>query len=165
MPPDTTSSPNFTLDTGLMNAFETGDLRRTHWVDSTDYSGTYFYFPNKYPVYVGNPGDTPYYTMLRLAEQYLIRAESEANQGGSGITGAIADLDTLRARAGLPFLSSSLNQTQVLVAVAQERRIELFAEWGHRWFDLKRTGMTSILQSIKPQWSPDDTLWPKSTLA
>jgi hypothetical protein len=26
----------------------------------------------------------------------------------------------------------------------KERRVELFTEWGHRWFDLKRLGASTI---------------------
>ncbi len=35
-------------------------------------------------------------------------------------------------------------------AVAHERQIELFAEWGNRWFDLKRTGKASAILKRHP---------------
>jgi hypothetical protein len=121
----------------LLGAFEPNDLRRTNWVDSTDFQGTYYYYPFKYQVMagLGYPG-TENYTLLRFAEQYLIRAEAEANLGQSGA--AINDLNTIRTRAGIDSLPSSLAGTQLLAAVQQEDRMEFFAEWGHRWFDLKR---------------------------
>jgi starch-binding outer membrane protein, SusD/RagB family len=160
VPEDTTSSPNYILSSQLLNAFEPGDLRREYWVDSTDYSGAYYYFPYKYQTYVGTSGNiSQNYMLLRLAEQYLIRAEAEGQL--KQLNGAINDLNTIRARAGLDSLPGSLDQAQVLAAVAQERRIELFSEWGHRWLDLKRTGQaTAVLQLIKPDWTPYAQFWP-----
>jgi hypothetical protein len=75
--------------------------------------------------------------VLRLAEQYLIRAEAEANQGDS--TDAMNDLNKIRNRAGLANYSL-LNNGPLLIAILHERQVELFTEWGNRWFDLIRTG-------------------------
>jgi hypothetical protein len=90
----------------------------------------------------------------------LIRAEAEAQEGK--LSDAIADLNIIRNRAGLPDLSLSLDQAQVLTAVMQERRIELFGEWGHRWFDLKRTGhaVTALSQDKGHAVSSNGLLWP-----
>jgi hypothetical protein len=164
-PYDQYSSPNFYLTAQLLNAFEPNDLRRSHWVDSTDFNdGTniirYFY-PYKYKVRKTTADNvSEYSTILRLAEQYLIRAEARAEQN-TGLAGAISDLNLIRSRAGLPQLPNSLNQTEVLDAVAQERRIEFFAEYAHRWFDLKRTGRAdAVLAPIKPAWKPTAVLYP-----
>jgi hypothetical protein len=97
---------------------------------------------------------TEYYMVLRLAEQYLIRAEAEANGAGGGTAAAIADLNVIRGRAGLPALSPSLTPAQVITAVAHERQTELFAEWGHRWLDLKRTGQAGAVLSVIPLKQP-----------
>jgi hypothetical protein len=147
--PSNNGEPNYYLSNSLVQAFETGDRRYTAWVDSTVYSGTTYYYPYKYTVYQGIANGTipQYFMVLRLAEQFLIRAEAEANLNDP--PDAINDLNTIRTRAGLDSLSASLGQQQVLAAVAQERRIELFAEWEHRWFDLKRTGQTlNVLSQI-----------------
>jgi hypothetical protein len=96
--------------------------------------------------------------VFRLAEQYLIRAECYARQ--EKIDEAKSDLDMIRKRAGLPAETASIPD-ELLTAIAGERRIELFAEWGQRWFDLKRTHKaTEILAPIKPGWQPTDTLFP-----
>jgi hypothetical protein len=96
--------------------------------------------------------------MLRLAEVYLVRAEAEANGAGGGVLAALADLNVVRARAGVLALSTTLTQAQVLTAVARERQVELFAEWGHRWLDLKRTNkahdVLSAMSSKQP-WAGD----------
>jgi hypothetical protein len=68
--------------------------------------------------------------VLRLAEQYLIRAEARAHQGN--LTGAKDDLDKIRNRAGLEGIPIT-NTQAMLDAIAHERQVELFTEWGHRW--------------------------------
>lgn len=147
IPTSSSARPNYYLTNSLLESFETGDQRRINWVDSTKYSGKYYYFPYKYKVRVGSSGDnTENYMVFRLAEQYLIRAEARAQQN-TNLNGAISDLNTLRERSGLSDLPDSLTQAQVLTAVQQERRIELFAEWGSRWLDLKRIGQAITILS------------------
>ncbi len=68
------------------------------------------------------------YMVLRLAEQYLIRAEARAHQNNA--EGAISDINIIRTRAELPGLENTLTQDEILSAVAHERQTELFAEWG-----------------------------------
>ena len=76
--------------------------------------------------------------VFRLAEQYLIRAESEAELGQD--SAAVTDLNAIRQRAGLFAYSGSIAQDSLISAIIRERRVELFVEWGHRWLDLKRSG-------------------------
>ena len=68
----------------------------------------------------------------------------------------------VRLRAGLPLLSASLTQAQLLAAVEQERKVELFGEWGNRWFDLKRTNRAdAVIGGQKPAtWQSTDVLYP-----
>jgi hypothetical protein len=142
----------------FLNAFEAGDKRKNNWINSyTNASGTFFY-PYKYKVRTASPVQE--YTMvLRLAEQYLIRAEARAQQ--SNLAGARADLNVIRERAGLPDLPDNLSKEALLLAVEQERRIELFAEWGHRWFDLRRTGRAlAVLSPMKPGLTATDLWYP-----
>jgi hypothetical protein len=97
--------------------------------------------------------------MLRLAEQYLIRAEARAKLGK--LAEARTDVDAVRSRAGLAGLNSSLNQTQLLSAIETERLHEFFGEFGHRWLDLKRTDRaTAVLSPIKSNWQATDVLYP-----
>jgi hypothetical protein len=98
--------------------------------------------------------------VLRLAEQYLIRAEAHAQQ--KNVSGAADDLNKLRTRAGLSNTTAA-TQDDLLAAVAHERQTELFAEWGHRWFDLKRTGKAEeVLSTIttKQPWSNNKLVYP-----
>lgn len=161
LPPNATSSPRYYLTTELINAFDTADRRKSKWVKNTVFANTSYPFPNKYKIRVGTSGNVlEYYTVFRLAEQYLIRSEAQAKQ--NKLVDAISDLNVLRKRAGLEDLPTNLNQSQVLAAVLQEKRIELFSEWGHRWFDLKRTGQAnSIIGQLKgASWQSTDQLYP-----
>ena len=152
IPNDSTSPPFVYLTDTLLASFEPGDQRRIQWVDSTDYLGTYYYYPYKYKVSSnqGQPGDpyTEYYTVLRLAEQYLIRAEANLNAGNLGA--AISDLDTMRVRANLPPYSGPMKNDSIMMAIEHENQIEFFGEWGHRWLDLKRwKSAAGVLSSDK----------------
>ena len=150
--------PTYILTPGLVNAFEPGDARQTNWTSTLVYGGTTYTYPSKYKS-ITTGANAEYYTVLRLAEQYLIRAEARAEQ--NNVTGAQADISAIRNRAGLGATTAS-DQTSLLAAVAQERRIELNCEWGHRWFDLKRTGtVDAVIGALKPAtWKSTAALYP-----
>ncbi|MCG8321570.1 MAG: RagB/SusD family nutrient uptake outer membrane protein [Cytophagales bacterium] len=151
---------NVALRDDLLNSFETGDERGANWVGSFSDGTDTWYYPFKYKVQDGNQGVpiTEALSMLRLAEQFLIRAEARAQQGN--VTGSQDDLNMIRNRAGLTNTTSN-DQTSLLAAIEQERRVELFAENSHRWLDLKRTGRTdAVLGVVKPNWQNTDVLYP-----
>jgi hypothetical protein len=141
-----TSGPNSSLNPVylspyILQAFDSGDNRLTNWVGVDSSTGTKYYFPYKYKQKGGsaNSSVTEYYMVLRLAEQYLIRAEAEAEQGD--LSDAANDLNTIRSRAGLAAVSGSVasSQSALLTAILHERQVEFFCEFGHRWLDLIRT--------------------------
>jgi hypothetical protein len=143
-------------------AFEADDLRYTEWVRSKTVSGVEYFYPYKYRVRTPASGDPhkEYTTLLRLAEQYLIRAEARAWQNKlTGVNSAQADVNVIRARAGLPNTLAS-TQEELFMVIAHERRVELFTE-GHRWFDLVRAGNAdAVLSPVKPDWNATDSRWP-----
>ena len=98
--------PPFYLTSTLIQSFEPGDKRFEEYISATAHiQGTVYYYPFKYKIRQGSPGNiNEYYTLLRLAEQYLIRAEARARQN-SNITGEIADLNTISDRAEIKDLS------------------------------------------------------------
>lgn len=152
------------LSTQLLNSFEAGDLRKTNWVDSvTPPPGiTTYYFPYKYKATITSGEATEYLMILRLAEQYLIRAEARAEQ--NNISGAQADLDVIRSRAGLAGTTAN-DKISLLASVLHERQVELFTEFGHRWFDLKRANtVEAVMGSVTPlkggTWKTTDQLYP-----
>jgi len=137
------------LSKNQLAAFEPNDNRRVNWVDSSIVSNDTFYYPYKYKVNaIGSPV-TEYLTVLRLAEQYLIRAEARTQQ--NEIIGAQIDINAIRSRAGLQNTIAS-DQSSLLTAILHERQVELFTEWGHRWLDLKRAGtVNSVMSIVTPQ--------------
>jgi len=167
IPLDSTNRPTYYLTDSLLAAFEAGDHRQTAWVKTYTYTGdghTYSY-PFKYKLgnyqTAANAPVAEYYTVFRLAEQYLIRAEASAQL--NKLTEGINDLNIIRNRASLLPLPPMLTQSELLDAVAQERRIEFFAEWGHRWLDLKRTNQVgSAFQNTpyKAGYKPYQQLYP-----
>ncbi|MHA4811420.1 RagB/SusD family nutrient uptake outer membrane protein [Flavitalea flava] len=153
-----TGSTFIRLSDQLMNAFEPGDHRRIDWIDSTDNSNNpglpyISFYPAKYKIGAANLSSgaaKEYFMVLRLSEMYFIRAEASALGAPGGPPAAITDLNSIRNRAGLPDLPISLNKDQVVTAIAHERQVELFTEWGHRWFDLKRTGRAQTVLTTIP---------------
>lgn len=127
------------LSDSLLNAFEAGDTRKTSWIGSIVQSGNTYYFPSKYKQIQAstNVPATEFLTLFRLGEQYLIRAEARAQLGTPGATG---DLNSIRTRAGLPNYNGLTDKNSLLNAILHERRVEMFAELGNRWLDLKRMG-------------------------
>jgi len=144
------------LSSQTVSSFEHGDLRRDLWVARVEGNGSTYYHASKYTPYRGL--QTEFSKVLRLSEIYLIRAEARARQGE--ITSAVEDLNTIRRKAGLPDTEAATQQ-QIIDAVMHERETELFTEFGHRFFDLKRTGKLDItLGASKPGWDSKDRLFP-----
>ena len=142
----------------LLNAFETGDQRKNQWLGSVNDGTDTYYFPFKYKLDTNSGTSQEYSIIFRLDEQYLIRAEARVHLGK--LAEAKNDINKIRQRATLTNTSSSTPE-ELLQAVLQERRVELFTEFGHRWFDLKRTGKAgTVLSVIKPAWKDRDNLLP-----
>lgn len=167
--PNGNLQPVYVLRPQLMSAFEPGDLRQSTWTRTYTSGTTVSPYAYKYTTRIAGNG-TENEIVMRLAEQYLIRAEARIRN--NNIAGGIADLNILRARARaaataaipnpLPALSASLSQADALLAVEHERQVELFVEWGHRWFDLKRTNRANTLLPLIPDksWQATDALLP-----
>lgn len=160
--------PPFYFTNQQAQSFEPNDKRKLNWTDSTPtpleapYNGVPYVYSTKYREQQGVSGGavSQYFMVLRLAEQHLIRAEARAHLNDN--TGAAADIDALRGRAGL-LNTTAASKDELLIAVAHERQTELFAEWGHRWLDLKRTNkaeaVLGAIESKKP-WKSSQLLYP-----
>lgn len=150
----------YALTDELITAFESGDLRMEYWTGSiTNEDGTItLRFAHKYKATLSETESLEYSIVFRMAEQYLLRAEARAKLGD--LSGAQDDLNTIRNRAGLS--NTMANSTmELLDAILQERRVEFFAEHGHRWFDLKRTGSAgTFIPPVKPNWQDSQLLLP-----
>lgn len=157
-----TNSPGLRCTPFLMNAFESNDLRKTTWIQSKVYpaTGELIAYPFKFTSTA--VGTNEYYTVLRLAEQYLIRAEARAMR--NDFAGAISDVNLIRSNHGglnIP-LPAPISQSDAVNIILHERQVDLFIEGMHRWFDLKRTGkVNETLLTEKPStWNSTAQLYP-----
>ncbi|TCD00320.1 RagB/SusD family nutrient uptake outer membrane protein [Pedobacter psychroterrae] len=151
------------ISESLFNSFEANDARVTNWLRLTITTASptagRFYFPNKYKT---NVVGAEFNIVLRLAEQYLIRAESRARL--NNLSGAKTDVDAVRNRASLGGITAT-TQAEMINAVLKERRTELFSEFGHRFYDLKRTGLIDAVMNVAAPlkggtWSGFKQIWP-----
>lgn len=148
----------------FVSSFEPADKRKMAWMSTSGgVTG-----PSKYKQALYNSPSgaalLEYYVVMRVAELYLIRAEAKLLLSEANKDAAIEDLNALRPRAGLTNLPNTLTPTEVMEAIAQERKFELFAEWGHRWLDLKRTGkaedVLTVIENKKPWLGSYQLLYP-----
>lgn len=140
---------SLTLD--LVNSFEVSDKRRQSWIGSkNDIQQNTFFFASKYKQANVSATTLEHSIVLRVEEQYLIRAEAYLKKNLNLL--AVADVNVVRSRAGLPILTYS-NESQLMSAILNERKHELFTEFGHRFYDLKRLGILDVwIAFYKPQW-------------
>lgn len=160
-----------TMSSSLFSSFESGDQRIIKWSYPTTKAVVppavpeIFHLISKYKSSVNRAEDI---VILRLAEQYLIRAEARAKQNKfTGTGSAKEDLDAVRARAGLSGTTAS-SGADMFAAIAKERRTELFSEMGHRFFDLKRIGAIDGVMVVEAPikagaWSTQRQIWPIPT--
>ncbi|SEO00355.1 SusD family protein [bacterium A37T11] len=161
-------NPQYVIRDGLKNSFEDNDQRVTDWLtEVTSGEGDTYYAPYKYKADTYSGDAVEEYVMMRMAEQFLIRAEARANQ--DNLDGAIEDLNVIRTRAGLEELAINASKDNVRLMVEHERETEFFAEWGTRWLDLKRLsaheGSGSLADELlgtldTKYWKSSDALYP-----
>lgn len=138
------------------------DLRQ-NWIDFKKSGSDIYYYPFKYknrntPKAVE---DYENLILLRLSEQYLIRAEANAHL--NKLNEALDDINAIRARAGVDPIESVSDVNELLLIIESERRKEFFLECGHRWYDLNRTGRANAVYSAtsyKTGWKPFKELLP-----
>jgi len=114
------------------------DIRRQLYELGTAGRGTAFIETTKFLGKNGtiNLDNVP---VIRVSELYLNRAEANYFLGNT--TAALADLNVIRTRAGLPAVT--LASDALLAEIYRQNRLEFGFE-GHRWFDLKRTGQNVV---------------------
>ena len=165
VPYSPTAAANYRITPFLINAFEESDKRKENWLGLqkivTNGVEQTIYYPFKYKNRLSSITPAEDQMVFRLAEMYLIRAEAAAHL--NKLEEAIADVNILRNRAGLtvPISSVGLSQEDVIKVILHERQVEMFCEWGNRWFDLKRTGTAAaILGAEKTGFTESALLYP-----
>lgn len=150
--------PSIALTNTLIQTFEPTDLRLTSWTKGITNGTDSWYHANKYKQRAPTSASLEYSIVFRLAEQYLIRAESKVKLGD--LDGAAQDINAIRTRAGMENTLATTAE-DLLDVVLQERQKEFFTEFGHRWFDLKRTEKAdAVLSLTKIGWNASDVLLP-----
>jgi hypothetical protein len=146
------------LTNSLINSFEAGDQRKSKWIRLITKGSSNWYHAYKYKKTGSNTPQVEFSIVLRLAEMYLIRSEARARQGE--LSNAKDDLNVIRNTAGLGN-TTAVTQDEILDAILHERQVELFSEFGHRFFDLKRfNALDSALSNVKADWNSTDALFP-----
>lgn len=146
------------LSSNLMASFSPEDKRKMNWTNKITQGAAIWYHAYKYKQNYEASESSEYSIIFRLAEQYLIRSEARAQQGE--LIGAREDLNKVRNTAGLNNVSA-VTASEIIDAIIEERRLEFFTEYGHRFFDLKRTDqLNNVLGASKIGWNDYDALWP-----
>jgi len=137
---------------GLIAGYEPGDTR---FAASIDTSSASVPFSLKYDDFKGiGAGTDPIY-FLRHAEMVLIAAEGAAEKGD--FDEASMWLNQVRNRAGLGDVT--LDASNYIDLILQERFIELSLEGGHRLWDLRRRGRA--VDAFGPfGYDACDDVWP-----
>lgn len=159
VPNSNSSVPTYVVRGQFIDQLENGDLRKTNWLKQRSYGGNVITYPYKYKI-KQNATISEYQVVMRLAEVLLMRAEANLNK--QVVATAVADINQLRTRAGLETISNNISEDSCRRLLIRERRNELFAEWGNRWHDLKRWGISgTVLTPIKgSDWQATDVLYP-----
>lgn len=137
----------------VQNLYTSTDVRKSLFIAGTGTQAGWM-FNGKYPDKAGTTAlsDTP---VIRLSDLYLMYAEANAGKTTPDINTAITYLDLVRKRAdaSAPSTSPTISASDLLDAIALERRKELAYE-GQYLFDLKR-----LKKSINSALKSDNTLY------
>lgn len=151
------SAPSlYTVSQQLLNQFAVNDLRKQNWTAPVTFNGNTWYRAEKYKKRDNN--STEYSIVFRLEEVYLLLAEALTQQNKIGE--ALPYVNRTRQRAALPLLTQPISKADLLEEISNEFRKEFFAEMGHRFLDLKRTGKLDQLKIAKLNWKNFHTKWP-----
>ncbi|WP_440132937.1 RagB/SusD family nutrient uptake outer membrane protein [Chitinophaga sancti] len=122
----------------LVKLFDTNDARYQSFIKP--FTGSAKEYENE--KYYGQDGIFGLYSpkILRISEQYLIRAEANAKLGNYAV--ALQDLNAIRANRTQANLVN-IPDADVLANVLLERRKEMMFE-GHRYFDLLRNKLDIV---------------------
>jgi hypothetical protein len=166
IPSSATVMPTYPITDMLYQAFTQDDQRKIQWIGTNQVTTSGItkanHYPYKYKNRLVNASSPEYIMALRLTEQYLIRAEAYAQLNQTDQ--AIADINVIRVRASMSPITSHLLKDDCLIEIHQQRRLELFGEWAHRFIDLKRAGQIDVvMEAEKPTWKSTAKLLPIPT--
>ncbi|WP_426477497.1 RagB/SusD family nutrient uptake outer membrane protein [Chryseobacterium sp. CBSDS_008] len=154
----TNSLPNiYAISDSLINTLQDNDLRKQNWIGRVEFNGVSYYRVEKYKNR-NNTNSNEYSIVFRLEEAILLLAEALTQE--NKINEALPYVNVTRLRAQLTPLTMPITKDILLQEILLEYKREFFAEMGHRFLDLKRTGKLNTLQTNKPNWKDFHLLWP-----
>jgi len=131
----------YNVDKSLYDLYTENDVRKATYFETSDFSGVTYNHIIKYRGReTGNANEVDA-KVIRYAEVLLNKAEAQFETGDE--SGALTTLDELRANRYTDFESPEETGNALSDAIALERRLELAFE-GHRFFDLKRKGLSCV---------------------
>ena len=136
--------------TAFYNTFESGDKRREGLLASSDGTAD----PIMLLKYPPDPSTEGYnsgtdYPVVRFADVLLMRAEALAHL--NDLEGAVAEINKVRQRAGLPGLDAgNFTTVSLLNHILNERKWEFYFE-GHARRDMIRMDQEGMIEYIKSQ--------------
>ncbi len=140
----------FVVSRALIECYEEtpGDLRKKEYLVQDDEFPVYYRIFSKCGVqYPRTVAQDEFSRAFRLAEAYLIQAESAAElykAGKGGADAALEPLNTLRRTRFATYKNVEMSNAEELIEfIRRERRREMCFE-DHRWFDLRRWGMPRL---------------------
>lgn len=122
VPWSASSVPAVGVSASLLALFNGDDRRKLNWIKVNTVKNVAYSFPFKYKEGIFSSQKKENLVVLRLAEQYLIRAFARIKLGDNDR--ALSDLNAVRSRASVPYSEVSTE------AVMTEARLEFFGEWG-----------------------------------
>lgn len=129
----------------LWNMYDENDIRRAAWFKSRTVEGILRWYVSKPVTYVYGPV-CDILVLYRKAEQYLINAEAKCHLGKEAEAAEmLATFQTSRVPGSAV---SSADYENVLAEILKERRKELCFEYGSRFLDMKRLGLTCTRQGL-----------------
>lgn len=144
------------ISKNLLDDFNPLDQRKTKWLKNVGNDELSFH-PFKYKVRATTSQSQEYSVVIRIEEMHLISAEASAELNDWDLCNK--RLNALKLRAGLaPVHLTEINGA--INAILDERRYELFCEFGHRFYDLKRRKRLSELSAKKENWNSNLELLP-----
>lgn len=114
----------------------------------------------KYPFETSGEGEQENSIInMRMAEVYLIYAEAMARSESGVSSEAVAKLNRIRERAGMP-QKSPASKADLLETIRIEKNLELHVEMAQPWFDMIRYHILGDIEisDIKPTITSNDQL-------
>lgn len=147
------------LRESFVDSFTNDDLRRNKWIgEIKDTQNKSYYYSLKYKQAGPTTASMEHSVILRIEELYLIRSEAYIQNNLLAL--GLQDLNKIRNRAALS-ATDSQDVEYILKAILNERKHELFTEFGHRFYDLKHFEvLDEVLLQTKPNWKSYYKWWP-----